>query len=111
MNNNSFTVWSDALVPLTLTQGDIDSISATITFVPTTGAEFSVTSTFETVDDKVVADLTFNAPEVTVETVFEYYVSENFTTGPSLIYPDPSNCTGGKCELPTLTICPLPEVA
>lgn len=108
MNTNSFTVWSGAQVPLRATQGDPESISASIVRIPQSGGpEVITTGPFETVEGDVVADLTFEAETVTEETIYDYYVTENFDTESPLIYPDPRNCTDGNCELPTITICPL----
>lgn len=105
----NITVWSNSLVPMTAVQGDPASVSATLVLVPETGDVIEHTAAFETVDDEVVADLTFTAPEAETETVYDYYVKENFDSEPSLIYPDPNNCDDGECELPTITVCPLEE--
>ena len=107
MEDNSYKVWSGSLVNLPVFQGDPASVSATLTLISPLGVETSETAPYETVDGKKVADLSYTAPVVNELTVYDYYISENFTSEPSSIYPDPSQCEEGNCDLPTITVCPL----
>lgn len=103
---NDITVWEESLVPLAATQGDSESISATIVLTEQdTGVQVTETAPFVDEDGVMTADLTLSNIPVGV---YDYYVTENFSTEPSLIYPDPNNCSDGECELPTITVCELP---
>lgn len=107
---NDFTVWSGAYVSNVVMQGDPNSVSASIIRIAQgTGTETVTTADFETVEGKVVADVSFTAPEVDTATKYDYYVTENFDDEAPMIYPDPKNCSSDNCELPVMTVCPLPE--
>lgn len=107
---NDFTVWSGAYVSNVVVQGDPNSVSASIVRIAQdTGIESKTTANFETIEGKIVADVSFTASEVNTTTKYDYYVTENFDDGAPMIYPDPKNCSGDNCELPIMTVCPLPE--
>lgn len=102
---DSFKVRQGSRVPLTVTQGDENSISATLRMKEqTTGEIIEVTGDFVEVDDVMVADLSLDSEDTAVAGVYDYLILENFESEDPLIYPDPSNCDG-ECEFPTITIC------
>lgn len=107
---NNLIVWSGSRVSLAASQGDKESISVTMHKLPQGGGTITTTTApFELVDGKMIADLTHEAPTVTTRTVYDYWITENFADEPSLIYPDPKNCSGSNCDLPTYTVCVLGE--
>lgn len=102
-----FTIWQYSQVPLTVTQGDPDSVSATIVLElqdSSVSTTVSKTGVFEDIDGVTTADLTLDESHTAAEGVYSYKIFENFTDESPLIYPDPNNCDG-ECELPTITIC------
>lgn len=102
---NSFTVWEGSQISLAATQGDENSISASIFMVnQETQDTIDYTAVFEEVDGVMTADLGFSAPE---PGVYDYYITENFNDEEPYIYPD-HDCDGEECTLPTITVCELP---
>lgn len=104
----NLTVWSDSLVPIRVVQGDPTSESVTIYLIDSDGNEITHEADFEEVDGEMIADLSFTAPSVNELEIYDYYLTENFNLESPLIYPDPNNCSEGECELPTISVCPLP---
>lgn len=106
---NDMIVWEGSQVPLTVEQGDSASVSATITMIDQdTANTITKTANYEEVDDIMVADLTLGEDE-TIVGVYDYYISENFDDEAPLIYPSPDDCGEDDCELPTITVCALPD--
>lgn len=104
---DNYTVWSNSRVQLIGERADDNAISMSL-FAYNDNDEFSVIDApFALVDGKYVADLSYIAPDVSVETVYEYYVTENFASEDPIIYPSPENCGPDGCELPTVTVCPI----
>lgn len=103
----NITIWQNSQVPLLVTQGDPDSLSATIVLsLQDDSIVLTVTKTanFVDVDGTMTADLTLDAADTATEGVYEYQILENFASEDPLVYPDPDSCDG-DCELPTITIC------
>ena len=104
-------VWQNSQVPLTVNQGDPESVSATLVMILQDGSvDLTITKTasFVDVDGVMTADLTLNAADTATEGLYDYYIKENFDDEDSLIYPNPDNCED-ECELPTIKICPLED--
>lgn len=100
---DNITIWQNAQTQLEVTQGDPDSVSATIIMVLVdSSVSLTVTKTAVFVDG--LADLSLDATDTAVVGVYEYQILENFSGDDPLVYPDPDNCDDG-CELPTITIC------
>lgn len=104
---DNLVVWQNSQVPLTVTQGDAESISATIVMVlqdSTISLTVTKTANFVDVDGVMTADLTLDGGDTSVSGVYQYQILENFTDEDPIYYPDPSNCED-ECELPTIKIC------
>lgn len=104
---DNYTVWSGSRVQLLGERGDENATSQSL-FAYNDTDEFEVLNVpFVLVDGVYYADLSYTAPLVTEETVYEYYITENFDDEDPIIYPSPENCGSGGCDLPTITVCPI----
>ncbi len=83
----------------TITQGDTESVSATIVISNTDTLELT-----EVTEEFVEGVASFEV-EGLAEGDYEYQIEENFETGDPLIYPDPDQCEDEDCDFPTITIC------
>ena len=86
-------------INIRIEQGDENSISATIVV---RNIETEETEEFTGTFTDGVTDIEIDGLDIGE---YEYDVEENFETGDPLIYPDPDDCDGEECDLPTITIC------
>jgi hypothetical protein len=98
--SNNMSVLQGGLLPLTVNQGDSDSVSATLILKEQT-TEVVIEKTALYING--VADLTLDEDETDVVGVYDYQINEEYVSGAPDKYPDPDNCQG-EFAFPTLTI-------
>lgn len=104
---DSYSVWSGSRVQLLGERGDPNAVSQSLYAYNDTDSFEVLNAPFVEQDGTYYADLSFTAPVVEIETVYSYYITENFDDEDSVIYPAPDDCGDDGCDLPTITVCPI----
>lgn len=105
MDEIDFSVRVGSLEPFEIPRGYESAVSVTLLLQDKeTGDEYVFTAAY---DENGVAYIYFEDVPIGI---YEYQVNENYETGLPSIYPDPSDCDGGDCDLPLMEVCySLPE--
>jgi len=104
---NNIKVRQGAQLNLRITQGDEDSISATVILRPQGGGSLIQQTAVFASGEAVVE---FDGDDTAVLGVYDYQINENFAAADPLKYPDPNDCDDDECEFPTITICEALDV-
>lgn len=101
--SNNLKVRQGGQLPLTVQQGDPNSISASLYMRPQDGgAVLSVHGNFI----NGVADLTLGEEETATIGIYDYQINEEFASEPPIKYPDPNACEEDEdCSFPTIQVC------